>query len=150
MATRSEQIKIRLGTRSSQLALAQSTWVGSRLEEKSVGRLKVDFEMIRTKGDKLRHLSLTKLDDKGFFTKEIEQALIDSRVDIAVHSYKDMPTQSPEGLEIGALPWREDPADLLIIRPESYAPEETAFPIGQGATVGTGSVRRQVQLLELS
>lgn len=148
MATRSEPLKIRLGTRSSKLALAQSTWVGQRLEDKSQGQVQVQFEMIRTKGDKLRHLSLTKLDDKGFFTKEIEQALVDERVDIAVHSYKDMPTQGPEGLDIGALPWREDPADLLIIRPEAYAPGEAEFPIKRNASVGTGSVRRQVQLLE--
>ena len=148
MSPKKDRTKVRLGTRSSQLALTQSKWVGARLEEKNLDRLWVDYVMISTKGDKLRHLSLTKLDDKGFFTKEIEQALLDKRVDIAVHSFKDMPTAGPVGLEIGALPWREDPADLLLIHPDSYDPEGEHFPIRRDACVGTGSVRRQLQLIE--
>jgi len=142
-----EQSVLRIGTRTSRLALAQSHWVGARLEERHK-RLSVDFVLISTKGDKLRHLSLAKLDDKGFFTREIETALLNNEVDIAVHSYKDMPTQSPEGLEIGALPWREDPADLLLIRPEAHDPDGEGFPLKQGARVGTGSIRRQVLLME--
>lgn len=139
---------IRIGTRTSRLALAQSHWVGARMEERNGHRMKADYVLISTKGDKLRHLSLAKLDDKGFFTREIEAALLSNEVDIAVHSYKDMPTQSPEGLQIGALPWREDPADLLLIRPEAHEPDAEGFPLKEGARVGTGSIRRQVLLLE--
>jgi len=148
MAPKKPILQIRIGTRSSRLALAQSHWVGRRIEERYPGEVAVDYVLISTKGDKLRHLSLAKLDDKGFFTREIESALLENAVDIAVHSYKDMPTQGPEGLQIGALVWREDPADLLLIRPEAYDPEAPHFPVRENATVGTGSIRRQLQLLE--
>jgi len=139
---------IRIGTRTSRLALAQSHWVGAKMEERNSHRMKADYVLINTKGDKLRHLSLAKLDDKGFFTREIESALLNNEVDIAVHSYKDMPTQGPEGLQIAALPWREDPADLLLIRPEAHDPNGEGFPIKREARVGTGSIRRQVLLLD--
>ena len=73
-----------------------------------------ELVILKTKGDKLQHLSLAKLDDKGFFTREIEQALLDGRVDLAVHSLKDLPSEQPAGLALAAIPEREDPADLLL------------------------------------
>ncbi|MGA9173622.1 MAG: hydroxymethylbilane synthase, partial [Thermoactinomyces sp.] len=95
-----------VGTRKSQLALTQTNWVVDRLKEASPG-LEVRTEKIVTKGDRIVHVTLSKVGGKGLFVKEIEQALLDGRIDFAVHSMKDLPGEMPKGLVIGAIPRRE-------------------------------------------
>ncbi len=101
--------------------------------------------MIRTKGDKILDVALSKIGDKGLFTKELEKALFDGRADIAVHSLKDMETIQPEGLTLGCVVERAAPEDALIAKEEGMTIEH----LPQGATVATGSVRRRAQLLSL-
>jgi hydroxymethylbilane synthase len=135
-----------IGTRGSKLALWQAHFVQRQLKE--IG-LESRLEIITTKGDRIQDLSFDKIEGKGFFTKEIEDALLDKRVDLAVHSLKDMPTTQPEGLTLAALSYREDPADLLIIRPEAVS-EGATLSLADGAKVGTSSARRKAQLLRLN
>lgn len=135
-----------IGTRGSKLALWQAHFVQDQLAELG---LDARLEIIKTKGDRIQHLSFDKLEGKGFFTKEIEEALLDGRVDLAVHSLKDMPTAQPEGLTLAALSYREDPADLLIIHPER-ADSNHPLSLPPGARVGTSSARRKAQLLALA
>jgi len=132
-----------IGTRGSDLALMQTGWVAGQLR-----RLGVDtrIEIIRTQGDDVQHLSFDKIEGKGFFTKEIEDALLDAKVDLAVHSLKDLPTDSPPGLAIAALPQREDPRDCLLIRRESYDQAGEKLPLLEGASIGTSAVRRKAQV----
>lgn len=127
--------KLIIGSRGSQLALWQSRWVQARLAELGV---EAEIEIIRTTGDKITDVPLAKVGAKGLFTKEIEDALLEGRVDLAVHSLKDLPTVLPEGLVLAAVPEREDPRDALI----GCRLEE----IPQGAVVGTSSLRRGAQL----
>lgn len=134
-----------IGTRGSKLALWQAHFIQNQLKE--IG-LESKLEIIKTKGDRIQDLSFDKIEGKGFFTKEIEDALLDQRVDLAVHSLKDMPTTQPDGLTLAALSYREDPADLLIIRPEAVK-EGAKLSLADGATVGTSSARRKAQLLAL-
>ena len=107
---------VRIGTRGSDLALWQANFVKASLEK--LGQ-QVEIQIIHTQGDKIQDLSFDKLEGKGFFTKEIEQALLEKHVDLAVHSHKDLETTSPEGLTIAAVSDREDPSELLLIRKES-------------------------------
>jgi len=130
-----------IGTRGSALALWQANHVRDRLLAGRDG-LEVRLEIIHTQGDKLLQDPLHKLGDKGLFTKEIEQALIEGRVDLAVHSLKDLPTATVAGLEIAAISAREDPADALISRCGCTLDE-----LPKGALVLTSSLRRQAQLL---
>lgn len=130
-----------VGTRKSELALTQTNWVVNRLKQVSPG-LKVSLEKIVTKGDRILNVTLSKVGGKGLFVKEIEQALLDKRIDFAVHSMKDMPGEMPKGLVIGAIPVRENPHDCLLSR-EGY----TLADLPQGAVVGTSSLRRQAQIL---
>ena len=129
-----------VGTRGSRLALWQANWVKVRLEER-VKRGQVDLEIIRTQGDQRTDVPLAEIGGKGLFTKEIERALLEGRVDLAVHSMKDLPTELPEGLQIGAVTAREDVRDVLISRDGKKFSELPA-----GARIGTGSVRRRAQL----
>jgi len=131
---------IRIGTRGSKLALWQAEWVKSALENRSPG-VSVELVVIKTKGDKIQDVPLAKVGGKGLFVKEIEEAILDGRVDLAVHSMKDMPAEIPEGLCIGAVPVREDPRDVFI---SSSGRHLDALP--QGARVGTSSLRRAAQL----
>ena len=135
-------MKIRVGTRGSNLALIQTNWAIDRLKEKFPD---VEFEVkiIKTKGDKILHLSLDKIGDKGLFVKEIESQLLEGEIDLAVHSMKDMPAEVVEGLKFAAVPKREDPRDVIILREGLNSFDE--LPIG--ATIGTGSKRRKYQLL---
>ncbi len=135
--------KLIIGTRGSELALWQARHVQERLA-KRFPRLKIDLEIIKTTGDRILNQSLSKIGDKGLFTREIEEALLGRRVDIAVHSLKDLPTETPAGLRIAAVTKREDVRDALISR--SW-PSLEALP--EGATVATGSLRRRSQLLHL-
>ena len=131
---------IRVGTRASKLALWQANWVQSALNEKFPDQ-KVELIKIKTKGDKILDVPLAKVGGKGLFVKEIEQALLESRIDLAVHSMKDMPAEIPDGLCIGAIPRREDPADVLVAR------EDLEFSnLKRGAVIGTSSLRRAAQL----
>lgn len=129
-----------MGTRGSRLALWQAEYVVSLL-----GRYfpDIDFEtvVIKTQGDKILDVALSKIGDKGLFTKEIEIALLDNQIDMAVHSMKDLPTQLPEGIEIGAVLERENPRDVLVSH-RGYSLAE----LPPGARVGTSSLRRISQL----
>ena len=130
---------IRIGTRGSDLALWQANHVKARLE--SLG-CAVSIQIIQTQGDRIQDLSFDKLEGKGFFTKEIETALLSGDVDLAVHSHKDLETTPPPGLVIAAVSEREDPSELLLMRAESHDPSET-FELKAGARIGTSSARRQ-------
>ena len=133
---------LKLGTRGSKLALWQANFIKDQLEQ--VGQ-NVEIVIIKTRGDKIQDIGFSKMEGKGFFTKEIEDALIDGRVDFAVHSMKDMPTTNPPGLCLTALTYREDPRDCLVIKKSSVQPKP--LKLGEGAVVGTSSARRKAQLL---
>ncbi|MHB0998755.1 MAG: hydroxymethylbilane synthase [Armatimonadota bacterium] len=130
---------IRIGTRGSALAVAQSRWVADRLE--ALG-LSASLEIIVTTGDRMPDIPLPDIDAKGIFVSEIEQALLESRIDMAVHSMKDLPPNIPDGIISPVVPVREDPRDVLVGR---TAPTLLSLP--DGAVVGTSSPRRKAQLL---
>lgn len=134
---------LRLGTRGSQLALAQARLVADRLEAAAPG-LAVELVTIATAGDRDQATPLAAGERPGWFTTAIQEALQRGEVDIAVHSLKDLPTRRPQGLVIAAVPLREDPRDALVSR--TGAPLRSLPP---GAVVGTGSPRREAQLREL-
>ena len=134
---------ITIGTRGSQLALWQANWVKEAVSRHHPD-LTVDLVIIKTKGDKILDVPLAKVGGKGLFVKEIEEALLDGRIDLAVHSMKDMPADIPGGLCIGAIPEREEPRDVLITR--SGLPLDR---LEQGARIGTSSLRRSAQLLRV-
>ena len=106
-----------------------------------------ELAIIKTQGDRIQHLSFDKMEGKGFFTKEIEDALLREDIDLAVHSMKDLPTRSPEGLSVAAVSYRENPADWLVVRRETLE-AGALFQLPQGAVVGTSSARRKAQLLD--
>lgn len=132
-----------VGTRGSKLALAQTRWVVERLLELEPG-LQVETRIIRTTGDHLATASLVSLagSTKGLFVKEIEEALLGGGIDLAVHSMKDLPTELPPGLTVGAVPQREDPRDALLAR----TPVSGLAQLPAGARIGTSSLRRMVQV----
>jgi len=134
---------IRIGSRGSELALWQAHYVRDILNKNDV---KSEIQIIKTKGDRIQDLSFDKMEGKGFFTKEIEDALINNQIDLAVHSLKDLQTTQPEGLTIGAVSNRANPEDWLIIRSESVQKNRPLHLI-ENATVGTSSARRKAQLL---
>lgn len=134
--------KIIIGSRGSKLALYQSNLVKSLLEQAEPG-LTCEVRVIHTKGDKILDVALSKIGDKGLFTKELERALLDGEVDLCVHSTKDMPTALPEGLAIMGMPKRANAQDAII----SSTPGLTVDSLPQGARVATGSLRRVAQLL---
>jgi len=134
------KVSIKIGTRASKLALWQANWVKSALIEANPSQA-VELVTIKTKGDKILDVPLAKVGGKGLFVKEIEQALIDQRIDIAVHSMKDMPAEIPESLCIGAIPRRESATDVLISRAGRRFAE-----LPRGAVIGTSSLRRAAQL----
>lgn len=135
---------LRIGSRGSELALWQSKWVENQLRRQHPG-LEVTLEVIRTTGDRNLESPLSTMGDKGLFTREIEQALLDERIDVAVHSLKDLPTELPAGLIIGAVSSREDVRDTFIPHPGN--PVTTLLDQPKGATIATGSLRRKCQLL---
>jgi hydroxymethylbilane synthase len=130
-----------LGTRGSRLAIWQAEWVQARLREIAPD-VTVTLQRIKTSGDKIQDVPLAKIGGKGLFVKEIEEALLQGTIDLAVHSMKDVPTMLPDGLDIVCVPEREDPRDALISR--NGAPLDR---LPKGARVGTSSLRRQAQLL---
>ena len=132
---------IKIGTRGSKLALRQSEWIKKQLEMRHSG-IRVDLVKIKTTGDKILDTPLSKIGGKGLFVKEIEEALLESRVDVAVHSMKDVPAQLPKELMLSTFPPREDPSDALIAEGECRLDQ-----LPKGAKVGTSSLRRGAQLL---
>lgn len=135
--------KIIIGSRGSELALWQANFVLGQLREAGV---EAEIKVIKTQGDKVQDLPLDKLEGKGFFTKEIEEALLNNEIDLAVHSHKDLPTESPKGLCIAAVSEREDPSELVLIRKEAVD-EKMKFSFKKNAIVGTSSARRKSQFL---
>src|ERR1019366_2637191 len=127
-----------IASRGSQLALWQARWVAAQL---TAAGHPCRIEIIKTTGDKITDVPLAKVGSKGLFTKEIEEALLDGRADLAVHSLKDLPTELPEGLVLAAVPEREDPRDAVVGRKLAELPP--------GARVGTSSLRRAAQLRQL-
>ena len=134
---------LRIGTRGSLLALTQSEWVKAEIERHWPG-CRVELRVIRTTGDKILDVPLAKVGGKGLFVKELEDALLDGSADLAVHSIKDVPAILPQGLEIGAIPKREDPRDVLISRNG-----EDLFGLPLRARLGTSSLRRAAQIRSL-
>ncbi len=132
--------KIHIGTRGSKLALWQAHWVQTELL-KAHPTLSVEIIVIKTKGDKILDVPLAKVGGKGLFVKEIEDALLEGKIDLAVHSMKDMPAELPGGLSIGAIPQRENPQDVLVSKNGCLA------ELPQGARIGTSSLRRAAQIL---
>ena len=141
----SENSIIKIGTRGSDLALWQANFVREELEK--LGHA-VEITIIHTQGDKIQDLSFDKLEGKGFFTKEIEAALLSKEVDLAVHSHKDLETTPPAGLMIAAVSDREDPSELLLANPGAVDSTEL-WGLKKNAIIGTSSARRKSQLLAL-
>ncbi len=137
--------EIIIGSRGSDLALWQANHVKAQLE--SLG-LTCNIHIIKTKGDQIQHLSFDKIEGKGFFTKEIEEALLQGEIDLAVHSHKDLETSQPDGLTIAAVSEREDPSELLLIHPDRFDPHQK-YGMKEKAEVGTSSARRKAQLLRM-
>ncbi|VEF47454.1 porphobilinogen deaminase [Bacillus freudenreichii] len=133
--------KIVIGSRTSNLAITQTNWVRKQLEELGVP-FEFEIKEIMTKGDRILDVTLSKIGGKGLFIKEIEQAMYDGEIDMAVHSMKDMPAELPEGLVIGCIPPREDHRDALISKNGLKLKELPA-----GSIVGTSSLRRSAQIL---
>jgi len=133
--------RLRMGSRGSTLALAQSHWVKQQIEAR-YPELRVDLSIIKTSGDRFLDRPIAAVGGKGVFTKEIEDALLNHTIDLAVHSMKDLPTELPDGLHIAAVPVREDARDVLVT-PHGVKLADLA----RGARVATGSLRRQAQLL---
>jgi hydroxymethylbilane synthase len=138
MTSNHKPVRLRIGSRGSQLALWQANHISALLRERGH---EVEIEIIHTTGDKITDVALAKVGTKGMFTKEIEEALAAGRVDLAVHSLKDLPTELPNGFEIAAITKREDPRDAFCSRKYSKIED-----LPQGARVGTSSLRRQAQL----
>ncbi len=134
--------KIIIGSRGSDLALWQSNFVKRELEKKHKN-LSVEIKLVKTKGDKILDTALSKIGDKGLFTKELEKALLTGKVDLAVHSLKDLQTEIPKGLMLASVTKRHNAEDVLIARKKNVTIEN----LPEGAVVATGSLRRRAQLL---
>ena len=136
--------KIIIGSRGSKLALWQADFVKRELEKRNKN-LRVEIKIIKTKGDKILGVALSKIGDKSLFTKELEVALLNKEIDIAVHSLKDLQTIIPNDLKLAAVSKRHNVEDVLIARKKGT----TIFSLKENAVVGTGSLRRKSQLLHL-
>lgn len=134
---------IRIGSRKSQLALVQTYWVRDELQ-KHFPALTFEVTTMDTQGDKVLDVSLSKIGDKGLFTQELEDGMLQGDIDFAVHSLKDLPTRLPEGLMLGCITRREDPADALVVHADHQDKQLATLP--KGAVVGTSSLRRLAQL----
>ena len=134
---------IRIGSRKSQLALVQTHWVQGELQ-KRFPEINFEVKTMETQGDKILDVSLSKIGDKGLFTQELEDDMLNGTVDFAVHSLKDLPTRLPEGLMLGCVTEREDPADALVVHEKHTG--KTLDQLPEGAVIGTSSLRRLAQL----
>ncbi|NNM95826.1 MAG: hydroxymethylbilane synthase, partial [Bacteroidia bacterium] len=137
--------KLILGTRGSELALWQANFI---MKELAKAGHKAELKVIKTKGDLQQEQRFWEIEGQGFFTKEIEEALRKKEIDLAVHSYKDMPTTPVKDLMVGAVSYREDPSELLLINKESVD-RNMKFYLKKNAVVGTSAARRMVQFLAL-
>ncbi len=134
---------IRIGSRKSQLALVQTYWIQEQLQKHYPER-RFDVETMSTQGDKILDVALAKIGDKGLFTKELETAMLQNQVDFAVHSLKDLPTNLPEGLMLGCVTERVNPADALVVNEKHQDKRLDTLP--EGSVIGTSSLRRLAQL----
>lgn len=134
---------IRIGSRKSQLALVQTYWVQEQLQQRFSDR-KFEVHTMSTQGDKILDVALAKIGDKGLFTKELEVGMLQGDIDFAVHSLKDLPTRLPEGLVLGCVTERENPADALVVHAQHQGRQLETLP--EGAVIGTSSLRRLAQL----
>ncbi len=134
---------VRIGTRKSQLALVQTYWVKAELE-KHFPNIDFEVEKMSTQGDKILDVPLAKIGDKGLFTKELEVGMLNNTTDFAVHSLKDLPTNLPEGLMLGCVTKRVDPADALVMNEKHQDKKLETLP--PGSIIGTSSLRRLAQL----
>lgn len=134
---------IRIGSRKSQLALVQTYWVQEQLQKAFPDRT-FEVHTMSTQGDKILDVALAKIGDKGLFTKELEVGMINGDIDFAVHSLKDLPTRLPEGLMLGCVTEREDPADALVVHEKHKDKQLDTLP--EGSVIGTSSLRRLAQL----
>lgn len=134
---------IKVGTRGSALARAQSGMVAASLSR--ISGIPTEMVILKTQGDRMQDVPFDQIDGKGFFTKELEEALLDARIDLAVHSLKDLPTESPPDLTIGAISPREQANDLLLLRDNLPGSHEGPL-LPAGAIVGTSSKRRALQM----
>ena len=139
-----KKTKVVIGSRGSDLALWQADFVKKELERKN-RNIVVDIKLIKTKGDKILDVALSKIGDKSLFTKELELQLLEKKIDLAVHSLKDLQTQIPDDLKLSAVTKRHGVEDVLIARKKGI----TILNLDEGATVATGSLRRRCQLLHL-
>ena len=137
----------KIGTRGSDLALWQAHTISAQLRELGI---EPDITIIKTTGDKIDNVPFSKLEGKGFFTKELEEAQLDGRVDLAVHSLKDLATTMPDGLVLAAMVGREDARETLLVRREAVDEKRLAdgdiLPLKTGAKIGTSAARRQAQV----
>ncbi|HAC63707.1 MAG TPA: hydroxymethylbilane synthase [Cyanothece sp. UBA12306] len=143
MVASSSTRPIRIGSRKSQLALVQTYWVQKELQ-RHYPQHQFDVETMSTQGDKILDVALAKIGDKGLFTKELEVAMEQNQIDLAVHSLKDLPTNLPKGLMLGCITERVDPADALVINEKHKDKQLETLP--EGAVIGTSSLRRLAQL----
>jgi hydroxymethylbilane synthase len=134
---------VRIGSRKSQLALVQTHWVQAELS-KAFPDITFEVLTMETQGDKILDVALSKIGDKGLFTQELEDDMLSGAIDFAVHSLKDLPTNLPEGLRLGCVTEREDPADALVVHAKHSDKQIDTLP--QGAIIGTSSLRRLAQL----
>jgi hydroxymethylbilane synthase len=134
---------IRIGSRKSQLALVQTYWVQEQLQKAFPDRV-FEVHTMSTHGDKILDVALAKIGDKGLFTKELEVGMINGDIDFAVHSLKDLPTRLPDGLVLGCVTERENPADALVLHAKHQGKQIDTLP--EGAVIGTSSLRRLAQL----
>lgn len=134
---------VRIGSRKSQLALVQTYWVQEELQ-KNFPNITFEVHTMSTQGDKILDVALAKIGDKGLFTKELELGMLQNETDLAVHSLKDLPTNLPEGLVLGCVTERENPADALVVHEKFKDKQLEALP--EGAVIGTSSLRRLAQL----
>ncbi|RMD69655.1 MAG: hydroxymethylbilane synthase, partial [Cyanobacteria bacterium J149] len=132
-----------IGSRKSQLALVQTYWVKKELEN-SFPDIEFEVEKMSTQGDKILDVALAKIGDKGLFTKELEVGMLNGDVDFAVHSLKDLPTNLPEGLMLGCVTQRVNPADALVVHEKHKDKQLETLP--EGSVIGTSSLRRLAQL----
>ena len=135
--------KLKIASRRSKLAMVQTLWVKDQLE-RNIPNLEVSIEAMATQGDKILDVALAKIGDKGLFTKELEAQMLVGHADIAVHSLKDLPTNLPNGLKLGCITKREDPADALVVSKINDCYKLETLP--EGSIVGTSSLRRLAQL----
>src|ERR1700722_12982364 len=134
--------KIIIGSRGSELALWQAKFILKELEKAGV---QAELKIIKTQGDKQQDVRFSEIQGQGFFTKEIEDALLKKEIDLAVHSYKDLPTTPVEGLKVGAVSYREDPSEMLLIQKDCVK-KKRKLNLKSKAIVGTSAARRKVQL----